>query len=211
MLGSPPPMFPVEVPPGTTLESLFLEVLPKAHALMVPKSAGADRFVVVQEVRGHGTYTLDIRGADLVAREGAADKPDFWMTVTEETAQLFLDDWLGPRTLAPKTFPKDLIGISDPRLLKRLSMVSAKAELALTDVAGQRVSLVAASGGAAKKLIEPDDPDVVLEVTADTFLRLVDGSLPPEDAIADGAVTVRGKRLLAMQYALAFAPFYPKR
>ncbi len=203
-------MFPIEVPPGTTLESLFLDVLPKAHAQMVPPDAGG-RFVAVQEVRGFATYTLDIRGNVLTVTEGAADKPDFWMTVAEAHAQLFLDDWMGPKKLAPKTFPKELVAISDPRILKRLAMVSAKAELALVDLDGERVGLVAASGAAAKKAIDEDAPDVVLEATAATFVRLVEGTLPPEDAIADGAVTVRGKKLLAMQYALAFAPFYPRR
>ncbi len=204
-------MFPLEVPPGTTLESLFMEVLPKAHAQMVPKSAGNERFVAVQEVTGHGSYTFDIRGDVLVVTEGAADKPDFWVSVSEAHAQLFLDDWMGPKKLAPRSLPKDVVAISDPRLLKRLAMVSAKAELALVDLDGERVRIVAASGAAAKKPIDPEDPDVVLEATAETFLRLVDGSLAPEDAIVDGAVTVRGKRLLAMQYAFAFAPFTPKR
>jgi len=203
-------MLPIDVPPGTTLESLFLDVLPKAHAQMVPKDA-TGRFVAVQEVTGFATYTLEIRGNDLKVTEGAADKPDFWVTVAEAHAQMFLDDWMGPRKLAPKSFPKEVIAISDPRILKRLAMVSAKAELALVDLDGERVRLVAASGAAAKKPIDPDDPDVVLEATADTFVRLVEGTLPPEDAIADGKVTVRGKKLLAMQYALAFAPFYPKR
>ena len=204
-------MFPIEVPAGTTLESLFLEVLPKAHAQMVPASAGNDRFVAVQKIEGWKTFTFDIRGAKLAVTEGAAEKPDFWVLVAREHAQLFLDDWLGPRELAPKNLPKEFVAISDPRILKRLSLVNAKAELALTDVDGQRVRLVAASGTAAKKPIEADDPDVVLEASAATFVRLVEGSLPPDDAIADGAVTVRGKRLLAIQYAFAFAPFYPKR
>jgi hypothetical protein len=35
------------------------------------------------------------------------------------------------------------------------------------------------------------------------------GTLPPEDALAGGAVQVRGNRFLAMQLALAHAPFYP--
>ncbi len=202
-------MFPIEVPPGTTLATLFSDVLPRAHAQMVPKTAGSERFVAVQEVTGFRTFTFDIRGHELKVTEGVAEKPDFWLTVAEKHAQLFLDDWLGPRRLAPKTFPKDVVAISDPRLLKRLALVNAKVELALTDVDGERVRLVAASGTAAKKPIDPADPDVVLEATSDTFVRLVDGSLPPDEALGDGAITVRGKRMLAMQYAFAFAPFAP--
>jgi hypothetical protein len=33
----------------------------------------------------------------------------------------------------------------------------------------------------------------------------------PEDALADGNVRVKGNRFLAMQLALAVAPFYPGR
>ena len=204
-------MFPLEVPPGTTLGTLFSDVLPKVHAQMVPASAGAERYVVVQRIEGFETYTFEIRGPKLEVRVGAADKPDFWVLVPRANVELFLDDWLGPKRLVPKSVPKEIVAVSDPRILKRLAMVSSKTELALTDLDGRRVSLTAASGAAAKKPIEADDPDVVLEADADTFLRVVEGSLPPEDAIADGAITVRGKRLLAMQLALAFAPIYPKR
>jgi putative sterol carrier protein len=203
-------MFPFEVPAGTTLDSLFREVLPKAHAQMVPASAPRDRFVVVQKVSGFETFTLEIRGPEMKVSPGATDRPDFWVLTPRENVELFLDDWLGPKKLVPKRVPKEMVSISDPRILKRLALVSAKAELALTDLEGRRVALVAASGGAAKKHIEEDDPDVVLEAGAATFMRLVEGTLPPEEAIADGAVAVRGKRLLAMQLALAFAPFYPK-
>src|SRR5438132_12472331 len=127
-------MFPLEVPPGTTLESLFTDVLPKAHAQMVPKGGGNERFVAVQEVRGLGSYTLDIRGDVLTVTAGETAKPDFWVTVAEETAQLFHDGWMGPKTLAPKSMPKEIVAISDPRVLKRLALVNAKAELALVDL-----------------------------------------------------------------------------
>jgi hypothetical protein len=203
-------MFPFEVPAGTTLDTLFREVLPKAHAQMVPPGAPRDRFVVVQKVEGFETFTLEIAGPDMKVRTGGTDEPDFWILVARANVELFLDDWLGPKKLVPKRVPKDFVSLSDPRILKRLALISAKAELALADVGGRRVSLAAASGNAAKKEIEADDPDVVLEAGADTFIKLVEGSLPPEDAIADGAVLVRGKRLLAVQLALAFAPFYPK-
>jgi putative sterol carrier protein len=203
-------MFPFEVPAGTTLDALFREVLPKAHAQMVPAGAPRDRFLVVQRVERFGTFTLEIAGREMKVKAGAADKPDFWVLVDRTNVELFLSDWLGPKKLVPKRVPKELVSVSDPRILKRLALVSAKAELALAGLGGHRLVLVAASGNAAKKTIEADNPDVVLESSAETFMRLVEGTLPPEDAIADGAITVRGKRLLAMQLALAFAPFYAK-
>jgi putative sterol carrier protein len=207
-------MLPFDVPPGTTLESLFTEVIPRAHALMVPagqQPGPGDRFVAVHSVRGWKTFTFEIRGGRLDVREGHAAQPDFWIHVERDAIQTFLDDWMGDKRLLPKSMPKDLVGITDPRVLKRLALVSGKAELALSNLGGKRVSMTVACGAAAKKPIESDDPDVVLEADAATFLRLVEGTLPPEDAIADGAVVVRGKRMLAMQLAFAFAPFYPKR
>jgi putative sterol carrier protein len=203
-------MFPFEVPPGTTLDTLFREVVPRAHAQIVSRTAPRDRFVVVQKVAGFETFTFEIVGPEMRVTTGVTEKPDFWLLVERANVELFLSDWLGPKRLVPKRAPKELVSMSDPRVLKRLSLVSAKAELALLDLEGRRVSLVAASGGAAKKGIDGDDPDVVLEAGAATFTRLLEGTLPPEDAIAEGAVRVRGKRLLAMQLALAFAPFYPK-
>jgi putative sterol carrier protein len=204
-------MLPFEVPPGTTLDTLFREVLPRAHREMLPGGGAApkDRFVVVQKIVGFETFTLEIAGAEMKVSVGAADRPDFWVLVERANVEFFLSDWLGPKKLVPKRAPKDLVSVSDPRVLKRLALVSAKAELALTDLGGRRVALVAASGAAAKKDIDGDDPDVVLETDASMFMRLVEGTLAPEDALADGYIAVRGKRLIAAQIAFAFAPFYP--
>jgi hypothetical protein len=41
--------------------------------------------------------------------------------------------------------------------------------------------------------------------------RMLAGSLGPEDALADGDVSIRGKRIVAIKYALAVAPFYPAK
>jgi putative sterol carrier protein len=59
--------------------------------------------------------------------------------------------------------------------------------------------------------MDPDDADVTVEARFATIERVLCGELAPEDALADGEVTVRGNRLLAMQLALAVAPFYPAR
>jgi putative sterol carrier protein len=204
-------MLPFEIPAGTTLDTLFTDVLPKTHAKLVPAAAGTDRFVVVSRVVGFKSFTLEIRGAALTVREGEEAGATFWQVVARETAQRFLDDWLGEKRIAPAALPKGpLVSLSDPRILKRLSLVSGKVELALTDVTGGRMAMTAASGSAAKKEIHADDPDVVIEAPSSALTRLLEGKLSPEDALVDGAVTIRGKKLVAMQFALALAPFYPK-
>ena len=204
-------MLPFEIPAGTTLDTLFTDVLPRTHAKMVPATAGTERFTVVCRVVGWKSFTLEIRGAALAVREGEEAGASFWQVVTRETAQRFLDDWLGEKRFGPLTPPKGpMVSLSDPRILKRLSLVSGKVELALTDVATGRMAMTAASGSAAKKAIHTDDPDVVIEAPSSALLRLLDGKLSPEDALVDGSVTIRGKKLVAMQLALALGPFYPK-
>ena len=204
-------MLPFEIPPGTTLDTLFTEVLPRTHAELVKNQVGGETFVVVNRVVGFKSFTIDICGSKLTVREGEDASASFWQVIEEETAQRFLDDWLGKKTLAPRALPPGpLVSLSDPRILKRLAMVSGKVELALTDFDGTRTAMTSATGAAAKKEIDAFDPDVVLEATVKTFQQLLAGKIPPEDAILDGHVTVRGKKLLAMQYALALAPFYPK-
>jgi putative sterol carrier protein len=104
--------------------------------------------------------------------------------------------------------PGGLVLMSDPRVLKRLSMVNGRVELALADFEGGRVSMVAGFGDAAKRGIDVDDPDVVIEAKMRTFEKLLEGKLAPEEALADGDVVQRGKKMIAMQLALAIAPFY---
>jgi hypothetical protein len=204
-------MLLLDVPADTTLDSLFADVLPRAHREMVPDGGDGALFSVVYRVRGWKTLTLDVRGKRLDVRDAAADRPDFWVCVDKRVVETFLEDWKTDKRLLPQRFPEGAVSISDPRVLRRLALISAKAELALTDVGGERLAMTTACGAAAKGPIDPDDPEVVLESDAATFVQLVEGRLRPEDAIVDGGVRVRGKRMLAMQLALAFAPFYPTR
>jgi putative sterol carrier protein len=90
-------------------------------------------------------------------------------------------------------------------------MASGKIELALVDLDGERVAMTVAFGAAAKKTIDPDDPDVTIEATVAVFEEILAGKLAPEEAIAEGRVTVKGKKLLAMQMALALAPLAPPK
>ena len=101
--------------------------------------------------------------------------------------------------------------MSDPRVIKRVAMASGRVELATTDENGDRMAVVFGFGAAARRDIDPDEADVVIETQLATIDRVLRGELAPEDALADGGVTLRGNRLLAMQLALAVAPFYPAK
>jgi len=205
-------VIPFTIPPGTSPHVLITELLPRDHARPVPASAGRARvFVHIDDAR----YTLDVDGARVKAHIGDhnadGDRFDLSLRANEATVQKFLDDWSGPKRWLPKFEPRGGIAIlTDPRLLRRLAMVTGRIELAIADFEGERVSLTLAAGARAVH-DEAAEPDVVVEMTMDAFERLLDASLAPDEAIADRHVTVRGKKLVAMQFALALVPFFPPR
>lgn len=208
-------MLPFEIPAGTTLETLLTEVLPAAHARMVPDTAGREPFACAVELEPRDAWLVTLDGKKMTARAGSERSVDARITSRREWAEAFLADWTGAGKLVPKgAFPEGAILISDPRALKRLRMVTGVVELALRDFdadgeAPRRVSMRVAVGAPAKK-VDPE-PDVVIETGSATYLRVLAGELGPEDALADGDVTVTGKRLVAMQFALALAALAPKR
>jgi putative sterol carrier protein len=208
-------MFPFEIPPGTTLRSLVTKVFPETHAKLVPAAAGADAFTIVlalEGLEGGGSFTADVKGGTVTVREEEARQRHVWVCARAEDAERFLGDWSGAKRFVPKFVPGgDLVLMSDPRILKRLAMVSGKIELALTDFEGERVAMTVALGAAAKKTIDPEGADVTVEATVAVFEELLAGTIAPEDAIAEGRVTVKGNKLLAMQLALAVAPLAPAK
>ena len=214
-------MFPIDIPADTTVESLFTEVYPALHRKLVSASGGgggggratSDALTSVIRLEGGGpSYTIVVRGNDIEVSEGEAKGAPLWVTIRRDVVERFLADWMGPKKYVPKTpLPDGVVLLSDPRVMRRLAMVSARVELALTDFEGERVSLTAGCGDVAKKGIDPEDPDVVIEATMDTLTRLVGGQLSPEAALVDGHVAQTGKRFVAMQLALALAPFFPAK
>jgi hypothetical protein len=148
----------------------------------------------------------------MTVEEGEADRPTLWIHATERAVERFLEDALGPKRLLPKFAPVGgVTTMSDPRILKRVAMASGRIELALLDVDGERLAATLGFGEAARKPIDPDDPNVVVEAPMLAVERVLRGELGPEEALADGDVKIRGNRFLAMQLALAVAPFYPAK
>ncbi len=209
-------MLPFEIPPGTTLEKLITDVVPAAHARLVPQSAGREPFTCAIELEGAGSWIVSLDGPKMTVRAGEEKTPDVRIRARGEDAQAFLDDYMGDKRFVPKHQRPagGVMMLSDPRVLKRVKMVNGVIELAIGDFddgkgAPRRAWLSAALGGPAKK-VEPD-ADVTVEVTMKTFLRLAAGGATPEEALADGDVPVKGKRLVAMQIAFALAPLFPAR
>jgi putative sterol carrier protein len=220
-------MLPLEIPVGTTVDSLVRSVVPELHGRLVPVDAPGDALTVSVRIEGAGSYTIRIRGREMDVEDGELERPTLWLFTTARAVELFLADALGPRRFLPhpsfggrSSPPKPpnveersqglgALIMSDPRVIKRAAMASGRIELALRDVDGERLAIVLGFGAATRKVIDPEDADVVVETGMTTLERMLDGALPPQDALVDGDVTVRGDRLLALQLALAIAPFYP--
>ena len=200
-------MIPRTLPAGTTLASLILTLLPEDHAAHVPNDAGDAKVSV--HFKGGASYALTATGDRLVVRETSRVEPaPLLLGIEEATAQLFLDDWMGPKKLAPSFEPRGVASITDPRLIKRVSAVKGVLSLTLDDFEGKPATLLVASGPDASLY---DDPDASIHIGLSAFLALLGGKLHPDEAIVEGHVTLTGKKLVAMQFALALVPFFPAR
>jgi putative sterol carrier protein len=205
-------MLPIEIPPDATIESLVTELVPELHGKLVPADASREALSVSVRVQGRASWTVWIRGPEMSVEEGEIDAPTLWMHVTERAVERFLEDARGPKRMLPRNLPHGgLVSMSDPRVVRRVAMASGRIELALRDDDGEQIAMVFGFGSAARRPIDPDDADVTVEVDMATLDRVLSGSLGPEEALADGAVRLRGNRFLALQLALAVAPFWPAR
>lgn len=200
-----------DIPPDTTIPSLMETVVPALHARLVPEDAPSDALTVNVRIEDAGSWTVHIRGREMRVTPGEADRPTLWLFTTARSVELFLEDAAGPQRLAPRAHPSAAPTLlSDPRLVRRAAMAHGRIELALRDIDGERLAVVFGFGHAARKRIDPDDVDVVVEAGLATIQRMLAGTLAPDEALADGDVEVRGNRMLALQLALAIAPFYPQ-
>ena len=208
-------MFPLDVAPGTSLETLLGEVVPALHARLVPPDAPLVPLAIAVRIEGRGDWNVSICGPTMTAAPGAAvaaaAPPDLWLHATDRAVEVFLQDVTGPRRLLPTFAPVGGVAtMSDPRVLKRVAMANGRVELAVV-YGRERIALIVGAGSACRRAIEPVRPDVSIETDIATFERVLRGELGPADALVEGAVTVRGNRLLAMQLALAVAPFFPAK
>ena len=80
--------------------------------------------------------------------------------------------------------------------------------LTLDGFEGQSATLLVAAGPDASLY---DDPAATVRIELPAFLELLAGKLGPDEAIVEGHVTLTGKKLVAMQFALALAPYFPPR
>ena len=197
------------VPSGTTPRALVTEILPREHATLVPKGAGRARVFVAL---GDERFSLSADGARLSVEEAGGrggEGHDLAVRTDSATVGRFLEDWSGPRKYAPTFEAREGVQIlTDARVIRRLAMATGSLELAIDDFEGGRAALTVAAGA---RVVGQDGraPDAVVSMSTATFERLLGGTLPPDEALTARHVAVRGKMLVAMQFALALAPFFP--
>jgi len=203
---------PVLIPPDTTIESLVTAVIPAFHARLVPDGGPRERFTVAVRIEGCGSWTVGIVGREMRVDEGEQERPTLWMYMTKSSAERLLADALGPRRLLREPRAEQPAQgapwMSDPRVLKRLALANGRIELAAIDEQGDRLAVVLGLGDATRRPMVGDEPDTIAEAAMTTLESMICGEQGPEEALASGAVNVRGSRLLALQLALAVAPFY---
>lgn len=204
----------MDIPAGTTVRSFVEDVVPAIHAELVPADASREPYVVAVRVGHEEGWTVHILGPEMRVVAGEAARPTLWLFATTRAVERFLEDATGPRRLVPTFEPvggaAGAAVLSDPRIVRRVAMANGRIELAVNE-GGERLAVVFGFGTATRKGIDPDEADVVIETSMSTLERVLAGRLPPEDALVDGDVKVSGKRMLALQLALAVAPFYPAK
>jgi putative sterol carrier protein len=204
----------MDIPAGTTIQSFVEDVVPAIHAELVPTDAPREPYVIAVRVGDEEGWTVHIQGPEMRVIAGEAERPTLWLFTTNRAVERFLEDATGPRRFLPKFEPVGGAGgaavLSDPRIVRRVAMANGRIELAVNDD-GEHLAIVLGFGTATRKRIDPEDADVVIETSMGTLERVLAGTLAPEDALVDGNVKVRGNRMLALQLALAVAPFYPAK
>lgn len=204
-------MLPFDVKLGTTGYELFTEVIPRAHRQLVTQHGDREELVVSVAVEGDpscSALSCVIRGSEITVTPGADADAHLYLQLHTGSLQAFLNDWATDKKYLPKFSPKGASIFTDPRVLRRLAQVTGSIELALPSFPSGRASLVAgAFGGRKSKPKAGRGPDVVVEATNELFARLLAGEISPDAALADALVTVTGKKMVALQFAFALAPF----
>ncbi len=207
-------MLPFDVKLGTTAFELFTEVIPRAHRQLVPKHGDREELVVHISVEGDpscNALRCVVRGADIsVTPTTGKDEPQahLYLLLHDDSVRAFLDDWGTDKKYLPKFSPKGASIFTDPRVLRRLAHVTGSIELALPNFPSGRASLRAgAFGGREARVKLTREADVTVESSNDLFDLLLAGEMRPEEALSDSRVTVTGRKMVALQFAFALAPF----
>lgn len=201
-------MKPIELPAGTTVTSFIEELLAKEHAARVSDD-GPETFVVHARIDGLDSYTITVRGRALSVERGEQGKAQLWIATDASCATRALDDALGDARLLPDVRdPGSVPAITDPRLLRRLVMVSGTVRAELTGF-GDAPLWVAFGAGAKASRIDPERTDAEVSLPMSVLEQLMSLSKRPDEALKDVSVKTKGNPFVPMQLALALAILLP--
>lgn len=209
-------MLPFHAPAGTTPRDYLLTVVPEAHRSLVPASTAGKRWEIAIHVPGDLTVVYAIDGGTIEATESRDADAHLALTLEKDHVSMFLEDWAGPRKWAPKFEPRGAALVTDPRVVSRVALVTGSVEATVPGLNGITPRLVISAFGGKRKTLERDelerkDCDVAVSLGGAVFESLLAGKMGPDDALSSGDVGIRGKKLVAMQYAFALAPFFPAK
>ncbi|MCC6648154.1 MAG: SCP2 sterol-binding domain-containing protein [Polyangiaceae bacterium] len=201
-------MKPISLPAGTTVTSFLEEVLAAEHATRVTDDA-AETHVIHARVDGLGEFTVTVRGRELSVERGLVGKAQLWVATDLACAERALADALGDGALLPDVRdPSSVPAVTDPRLLRRLAMVSGTVRAELTGF-GDAPLWVAFGAGAKASRIDDERTDAEVSVPMSVLSQLLTLSKRPDEALKDAAVKTKGNLFVPMQVALALAILLP--
>lgn len=214
-------MLPFNAPKGTSPRDYLVSVVPEAHRSLVgpPSKApsgnkATKRWDVLVSIPGEVTVLYGIDGQDIQVTEArSGDDAELSLTLERGDVTRFLEDWSGLRKWVPKFEPRGAALITDPQVVSRIAMVTGSVEAVLPDLEGGPARLVVAAFGGKRGRFEGgiDRPDTTVDLGASVFEAMLAGRMAPDEALSSGAVGIKGKKLVAMQFAFALAPFFPAK
>lgn len=201
-------MKPIELPAGTTVTSFIEELLAKEHESRVTDD-GPETFVVHARIEGLDSFTITVRGRALSVERGEVGKAQLWVATDAASAERALDDALGDGKLLPDVQdPASVPAITDPKLLRRLVMVSGTVKAELTGF-GESPLWVAFGAGAKASRIDPERTDAEVSVPMSVLSQLLSLTKKPDEVLKDLSVKTKGNPFVPMQIALAMAIMLP--
>ncbi len=201
-------MKPIELPAGTTVTSFVEEVLAKEHEARVADD-GPETFVVHARIEGLDSYTITVRGRALSVEHGEVGKAQLWIATDASCAARALDDALGDGRLLPDVRePSAVPAVTDPKLLRRLVMVSGSVRAELIGF-GDAPLWVAFGAGARAARIDVERTDAEVSLPMSVLEQLMSLSKRPDEALKDVSVKTKGNLFVPMQVALALAIMLP--
>jgi len=196
------------IPENVTADDFFMNVLPREHARLTkqaPSPADAANAVVGIKLEGDGggEWTLDVRGADMEAKQGKPSDPDIWMRQPISDWRDFMSDVSGSGEMVPAKAGAGPLVLTDSAVRMRLMSIRGSVKFELTGFRGRDWWMVLGVRGGS-----PDDADATISMTTEDYKALVARQIDPMSCYMQGKVRLGGNTNVAMQFGMALMPLF---